>query len=282
MFQSQNRLAATLIGAAFALITAASASADGVRHTIVVGDTLSGIAYLYGVTVEVVAEVNGIADPNVIFPGEELDIPGLRHDEAAESGTYTVQPGDTLSEIADRHAALISDLQAANGLADANLIFPGQTLTIPAREPALEDAPDLVLSVPPSDPFVEGFIEEACEAYGVDVGLAKALSWIESGWQQGAVSSTGALGVFQIMPETAEFMEADVFGFELNEDASVNHNVYMGVRLLDILIEAYGRDVDKAIAAYYQGHGATSAGILYEDTVHYVAAVKAVWQRYWP
>lgn len=281
MFQSQNRLVATLIGAVFALIMVASASADGIRHTVVAGDTLSGIAYLYGVTVDVITEVNGIADPNVIFPGEELEIPGLGHQETASGRTYTVQPGDTLSGIASQHGVSVADLQAANGLADADLIFPAQTLTIPGRESAPDDTPDLVLSVPPSDPFVEGFIEEACDVYDVDVGLAKALSWIESGWQQGAVSSTGALGVFQIMPETADFMEADVFGFELNEDVSVNDNVFMGVRLLHILVEAYGGDVDKAIASYYQGHGATSAGILYEDTVHYVAAVKAVWQRYW-
>jgi hypothetical protein len=69
---------------------------------------------------------------------------------------------------------------------------------------------------------------------------------------------------------------------ELNEDSSVHDNAYMGVRLLSILIGAYSGDADRAIAAYYQGHGATSSGIMYEDTVHYVAGVNEVWHRYWP
>ena len=104
---------------------------------------------------------------------------------------------------------------------------------------------------------------------------------VESNWRQDAISSTGAVGVFQIMPETAAFMETDVFGFPLNEDVSINDNVYMGVRILSMLIDASGGDVDSAIASYYQGQGATDAGIMYEDTKGYVAAVRTVWQRFW-
>lgn len=51
---------------------------------------------------------------------------------ARTPGTYTVQAGDTLGAIAERFGVTIADLVAANGLADPDLIYPGQELTIPA------------------------------------------------------------------------------------------------------------------------------------------------------
>lgn len=51
---------------------------------------------------------------------------------ARNPGTYTVQEGDTLGAIAERFGVTIADLVAANGLADPDLIYPGQELTIPA------------------------------------------------------------------------------------------------------------------------------------------------------
>ena len=49
---------------------------------------------------------------------------------------YTVQPGDTLSGIADQFGVTTDAIIAANGIADPDLIQPGDTLTIPAPEPA--------------------------------------------------------------------------------------------------------------------------------------------------
>nr|WP_322818605.1 LysM domain-containing protein [Tepidiforma sp.] len=51
---------------------------------------------------------------------------------ARNPGTYTVQEGDTLGAIAERFGVTIADLVTANGLADPDLIYPGQELTIPA------------------------------------------------------------------------------------------------------------------------------------------------------
>jgi len=51
--------------------------------------------------------------------------------------------------------------------------------------------------------------------------------------------------------------------------------------LLRILVDESGGDIDSALAAYYQGQGATSAGIMYEDTKGYVRFVHGVWERYW-
>jgi LysM repeat protein len=45
---------------------------------------------------------------------------------------YVVQPGDTLSRIADRFGVSVQALQQANGIADQDVITVGQTLIIPA------------------------------------------------------------------------------------------------------------------------------------------------------
>ena len=88
------------------------------------GDTLSGIAQKYGTTYQVLAEYNGIANPNLIRVGQEIRIP-VRH--------YTVQKGDTLSSIAQRYGMSWQELYEKNKDvigSDPNLIKVGQVLVI--------------------------------------------------------------------------------------------------------------------------------------------------------
>lgn len=90
------------------------------------GDTLSGIASRYGTSVSALASLNGINNPNRIYPGQVLKISGSRQ---ASSRTYTVRSGDTLSGIASRLGVSWYSLKAKNGLSNANLIYPGQVLS---------------------------------------------------------------------------------------------------------------------------------------------------------
>lgn len=128
-----------LMGAAFAALAVALAPASakaGATHTVAPGETLSGIADLYGVPVERLIALNGLADEDQIFAGQELRI-DLEVVAAAAGGraggavhTYTVGPGDTLSGIADRFGISAAALAAANGLADQDHIVVGQLLHI--------------------------------------------------------------------------------------------------------------------------------------------------------
>lgn len=90
------------------------------------GDTLSGIAAAYGTTWQHLAELNGLANPNIIYPGQVLAVDG----GAPAAQTYTVQSGDTLSGIASAYGTSWQRLADINGIADPNLIYPGQVLTI--------------------------------------------------------------------------------------------------------------------------------------------------------
>lgn len=99
------------------------------------GDTLYAIALRFNVTVNALMAANGIANPNRIFVGQVLTIPGVGGPTPPPpptgNTTYTVRPGDTLYLISVRFSVTMSALISANGLANANLIYVGQVLTIP-------------------------------------------------------------------------------------------------------------------------------------------------------
>lgn len=95
-------------------------------HTVQPGESLSGIAAKYGTTYQHLAQINGIANPNLIYAGQVLKISG----SASATRTYTVQSGDTLSGIAAKYGTTYQRLAQINSIGDPNLIYPGQVLKI--------------------------------------------------------------------------------------------------------------------------------------------------------
>ncbi len=256
-----------------------SAVSAAVKHTVSPGETLSYIALIYEKTVEEIAGHNGLANPDFIYPGQELDIPG--EGGSTSGGAYVVQPGDTLSGIAFQHSISTDALQSANGISDADYVYVGQVLTIPSAysEP---EVPTLAFPARPWDPSLEAMIDDIAWMEGVDAGLVKAVATVESGWNQSAISYAGAIGIMQVMPGTVYWLEWDVFGFEFNERESAWDNVRLGARYLRILLDATGGDYYDAVAAYYQGLSPTEAGVYYEGTAGYASMVLAVRAAYWP
>lgn len=97
-------------------------------YTVRAGDTLSGIASAHGTSWQELQRINGLANANLIFPGQVLKLPGGK--PAPAKRTYTVRAGDTLSGIAARYGTSWQALAQKNNLANPNLIFPGQVLRI--------------------------------------------------------------------------------------------------------------------------------------------------------
>jgi soluble lytic murein transglycosylase len=92
----------------------------------------------------------------------------------------------------------------------------------------------------------EGLIQQASEKFSVDPYLVKAVIKAESDFDYQAVSSKGAQGLMQLMPETADDMEvADPFNPE--------ENILGGTRYLGLLLERYKNDKNLALAAYNAG-----------------------------
>ena len=107
-----------------------------VIHVVVSGETLSELGARYGVSWQQIAQINGLRNANLIFPGQRLTI--LRGTTVSSSGNSTstsgrvviVRSGDTLSSIAARYNTSWQYLAAKNGLRNANLIYPGQRIVI--------------------------------------------------------------------------------------------------------------------------------------------------------
>ena len=105
------------------------------HHLVRRGETLSGIAVQWGVSVWALSNANGISNPNRIYAGQWLCIPRAGHpDHPSDPGDhgngYTVHYGDTLSAIAARFGTTVRRLVQVNHIANPNHIYAGQVLHI--------------------------------------------------------------------------------------------------------------------------------------------------------
>ncbi len=116
------------------------------------------------------------------------------------------------------------------------------------------------------------------EANAISPSLLKALCFNESGWQADVVSSAGADGVCQLMPDTEDHMEA-LIGRELDSQ-DAEDNIRLGARYLRWLLARTEGDVREAIGGYYQGLGAMDRHGPYDETVAYVNTVLALERRF--
>lgn len=112
-----------------------SSNTRTVTYTVQSGDTLWQIANKYGTTVQEIANINRIANPNLIYPGQVLQI--LENSTVAgkeERGTgsivYTVKSGDTVSKIAMAYGVTVNHIVEINDIQNANLIYPGEKIRI--------------------------------------------------------------------------------------------------------------------------------------------------------
>lgn len=100
------------------------------------GDTLTLIAIKFDTTVQAIAELNDLQNPNLIYVGEILKIPtNSRGNLSAPSSrhyikTYIVQSGDTLTSIAKKFNTTADKIALLNNITNPNLIYPGQILKI--------------------------------------------------------------------------------------------------------------------------------------------------------
>ena len=176
------------------------------------------------------------------------------------------------------------------------LFFRGNT-TLQPRDPALAPAvpspgtarpvavptaqPRLVayFEVAPGYRTVKHVLREASITHNIDYELLKALIATEAGFDAGAVSPRGAVGLMQVMPATA-----GRFGVVADKRATVEQkladpgiNIRAGVRYLSYLITLFPGQLELALAAYNAGEGAVQrAGNRipnYKETRNYVSTV---------
>lgn len=111
-------------------------------------------------------------------------------------------------------------------------------------------------------------ILSASEKYELSAALVASVINTESGFRPEAKSHAGAVGLMQIMPETAEWI-AWRQGREHREEAlaGVEYNIDMGCYLLRFLLERYSGNVEYALAAYNAGFNAVDSWLEDEELV---------------
>jgi soluble lytic murein transglycosylase-like protein len=116
---------------------------------------------------------------------------------------------------------------------------------------------------------IDAAINKAADRHNVDPNLVRALVKVESNFNPNAVSRKGAMGLMQLMPQTARQLR-------LTNPFNPDENVDAGVRHLRELLDNYGGDVRLSLAAYNAGTGAVarSSGIPhYAETRNYVKRI---------
>lgn len=107
-----------------------SVQADGTTYIVQAGDTLSEIAQRFGTTYQHLAAINGISNPDIIHVGDRIVIDSVVSAQSSDDEYYTVQPGDTLSGIAERYGTSYQYLAYINGISNPNKIYAGDTIRV--------------------------------------------------------------------------------------------------------------------------------------------------------
>jgi soluble lytic murein transglycosylase len=136
----------------------------------------------------------------------------------------------------------------------------------------------------------EQLIQASARRRDLDPALVAAVIYAESRFDPNVRSSAGAVGLMQILPETAQFIarETDGEDFVLADLRDPEINVRYGTWLLDYLRDYYDGDISNALAAYHAGPGAVDEwrrrgqGIAFPETEAYVrevARVRRIYER---
>ena len=154
------------------------------------------------------------------------------------------------------------------------IVEPGM---IARFEPDEVPYPEPEVAVPAPTPQTSGvavpygeFIDKYAKEQGVDARLVRAMIQVESAYKQGARSRKGAMGLMQLMPETArQYAVSDPYDPESNIEAGIKHLKSLLTRL----------PVDLALAAYNAGEAAVQKfrGIPpYPETRSYVSRILSI------
>ena len=200
----------------------ADASGSSSGYTVRAGDTLWGIATAHGITVAQLASANNL-DPNQILPiGKNLVFPG-----SGSAATATAAPRPRSGNPWTFCSSFVAT--------------PGRWGVLPSG-----------LAGSTAYRQLKPLFDEWAGTYNVSEPLLEAIAWQESGWQEGVVSPTGAVGVGQIEPGTAAFISSQLVGEPLNLRSS-SDNIRMSAAFVSYLANLEGDNRCATIAAYYEG-----------------------------
>lgn len=124
---------------------------------------------------------------------------------------------------------------------------------------------------------IDQIVEKTASVVGLDANLIRAVIKTESNFNSGAVSRAGAMGLMQLMPETARDLG-------VTEPFDPESNVMGGATYLKMMLDRYSGDINKALAAYNWGPGNLernrNSGFMPEETRNYLSIVKRYYKEF--
>jgi soluble lytic murein transglycosylase-like protein len=211
------------------------------------GDSLWRIARIDGLTVDQLAAANNLPSDAYLRIGQVLTIPpasyvpGSSSSGSASLTSATAESSNQGGSSSSAGAQPLVDAPTPPGSFCANSSWPWASVPLPWL---LSHSPDRLALRPL-------FVEWA-NYYGVRPALVEAIAWQESGWQEGVVSPDGAVGIGQIIPSTANFIDNDLIGESLDPRNAAD-NIRMSAAFIGFLNRLEGGNVCNVIAAYYEG-----------------------------
>ena len=144
------------------------------------GETLSEIAERYGTSVQRLMQLNGLRSPQDLWAGSRIQVPGAGGSNPG-SGNYTVKPGETLSEIAERYGTSVQRLMQLNGLRSAQDLWAGSRIQVPGAGSAPTSTGARTTTVNANYTVKQGeTLSELAERYGTSVQRLMELNNLRS------------------------------------------------------------------------------------------------------
>jgi LysM repeat protein len=144
------------------------------------GETLSEIAERYGTSVQRLMQLNGLRSPQDLWAGSRIQVPGAGGSNAG-SGNYTVKPGETLSEIAERYGTSVQRLMQLNGLRSAQDLWAGSRIQVPGAGSSRTSTGARTTTVNANYTVKQGeTLSELAERYGTSVQRLMELNNLRS------------------------------------------------------------------------------------------------------
>lgn len=190
---------------------------------------------------------------------------GLQQVPGAVGFDAQLQQAIAAQKAAEAAKGQANGANTVQSAAKTNAAQPSANATLPVN---VGTGLKAVSDLPAADGDLATMVQEAARDQNVDARLVNAVAQAESGGDQSAVSPVGAIGVMQLMPDTAAGLGVNPY--------DKKQNIEGGAKYLREMLDTFGGDVKKAVAAYNAGPAAVKAygGVPpYPETQEYVDRV---------
>jgi LysM repeat protein len=181
----------------------------GSSYTVKSGDTLSEIAKANGTDWQTLARINGISNPDLIQPGQQIKLPGGATNQPT---TYIVKSGDTLGAIAAANGTTVAAIARDNGISNPDRIDVGQRLRIEgAAAPQPKTAGASLTAVVQQDGHRLGGLSETYESAGRGPGTVSGGTNDPGGVSYGVYQLSSRMGTLSSFMRNEGAQWADQF-----------------------------------------------------------------------